>query len=99
MLFSELLRLTVFLFAGVATALGALSVVLANQEQPSVLALAVVVVVAGVLVVLIAVAAAATQSSSSGVHCILELRGEQRAPRAFYARRRQSRPLKRRKWR
>jgi hypothetical protein len=42
MLFSELLRLTVFLFAGVATALGAVSVVLANQEQPSVLALAVV---------------------------------------------------------
>ncbi|MDX6586560.1 MAG: hypothetical protein QOI31_1033 [Solirubrobacterales bacterium] len=42
MLFSELLRLTVFLFAGVATALGAVSVILANQEQPSVLALAVV---------------------------------------------------------
>ena len=41
MLYSELLRLTVFLFAGVATALGAVSVVLANQEQPSVLALAV----------------------------------------------------------
>ena len=41
MLFSELLRLTVFLFAGVATALGAVSVLLANQEEPSVLALAV----------------------------------------------------------
>ena len=41
MLFSELLRLTVFLFAGVATALGAVSVLLANQEQPSVLAVAV----------------------------------------------------------
>jgi hypothetical protein len=37
-----LLRITVFLFAGVATALGAVSVVLANQEQPSILALAVV---------------------------------------------------------
>jgi hypothetical protein len=42
MLYSELLRITVFLFAGVATALGAVSVVLANQEQPSILALAVV---------------------------------------------------------
>ena len=41
MLFSELLRLTVFLFAGVATALGAVSVLLANQEQPTTLALAV----------------------------------------------------------
>ncbi len=42
MLFSELLRITVFLFAGVATALGAASVVLANQEQPTTLGLAVV---------------------------------------------------------
>ena len=42
MLFSELLRLTVFLFAGVATALGAVSVLLANQEQPTTFALAVV---------------------------------------------------------
>jgi hypothetical protein len=42
MLFSELLRITVFLFAGVATALGAVSVVLANQEETSVLGLAVV---------------------------------------------------------
>lgn len=41
MLFSELLRLTVFLFAGVATTLGAVSVLLANQEEPSVFALAV----------------------------------------------------------
>lgn len=41
MLYSELLRITVFLFAGVATALGAVSVVLANREQPSLLALAV----------------------------------------------------------
>ena len=42
MLFSELLRITVFLFAGVATALGGVSVVLANQEQPSAMAAAVV---------------------------------------------------------
>lgn len=42
MLYSELLRLTVFLFAGVATALGAVSVLLANQEQPTVLAVAVI---------------------------------------------------------
>lgn len=42
MLYSELLRITVFLFAGVATALGAVSVVLAHQEQPSILALAIV---------------------------------------------------------
>lgn len=41
MLFSELLRLTVFLFAGVATALGAVSVLLANQEAPSFLGLAI----------------------------------------------------------
>jgi hypothetical protein len=41
MLFSELLRMTVFLFAGVATTLGAVSVLLANQEEPSLLALAV----------------------------------------------------------
>jgi hypothetical protein len=42
MLFSELLRLTVFLFAGVATALGTVSVLLANQEQPTTVALAVI---------------------------------------------------------
>src|SRR5688572_23343030 len=41
MLFSELLRITVLLVAGVATALGAMSVVLAQQEDPSALALAV----------------------------------------------------------
>ncbi len=41
MLFSELLRITVLLVAGVATALGALSVLLAGQEDPSFLALAV----------------------------------------------------------
>jgi len=41
MLFSELLRLTVLLVAGVATALGAISVLLAQREDPSVLALAV----------------------------------------------------------
>lgn len=41
MLYSELLRLTVFLFAGVATALGTVSVLLANQEQPTLLAVAV----------------------------------------------------------
>ena len=41
MLFSELLRLTVLLVAGVATALGAISVLLADQEEPSTLALAV----------------------------------------------------------
>lgn len=40
MLFSELLRITVLLVAGVATALGAISVVLAGQEDPSTLALA-----------------------------------------------------------
>ncbi len=42
MLFSELLRIAVLLIAGVATALGALSVVLAQQELPSDLALVVV---------------------------------------------------------
>jgi len=41
MLFSELLRITVLLVAGVATALGAISVLLAGQEDPSALALAV----------------------------------------------------------
>lgn len=41
MLFSELLRITVLLVAGVATALGAISVLLAQQEDPSVFALAV----------------------------------------------------------
>jgi hypothetical protein len=40
MLFSELLRITVLLVAGVATALGAVSVLLADQEDPSTLALA-----------------------------------------------------------
>ena len=39
MLFSELLRIAVLLIAGVATALGALSVVLAQRELPSDLAL------------------------------------------------------------
>jgi hypothetical protein len=41
MLYSELLRITVLLVAGVATALGAISVLLAGQEDPSTLALAV----------------------------------------------------------
>jgi len=41
MLFSELLRITVLLVAGVATALGAISVLLAQREDPSALALAV----------------------------------------------------------
>jgi hypothetical protein len=41
MLFSELLRIAVLLVAGVATALGAISVLLAGQEDPSTLALAV----------------------------------------------------------
>ena len=41
MLFSELLRIAVLLIAGVATALGALSVILAQREVPSDLALAV----------------------------------------------------------
>ncbi len=39
MLFSELLRITVLLVAGVATALGAISVLLVEQEDPSDLAL------------------------------------------------------------
>ncbi len=41
MLFSELLRIAVLLVAGVATALGAISVLLAGREEPSNLALAV----------------------------------------------------------
>ena len=41
MLFSELLRITVLLVAGVATALGAISVLLAQREDPTILALAV----------------------------------------------------------
>ncbi len=40
MLFSELLRITVLLVAGVATALGAISVLLIDREGPSDLALA-----------------------------------------------------------
>ena len=42
MLFSELLRMTVLLIAGVATALGAISVLLAKQEDPSTVAIVVV---------------------------------------------------------
>lgn len=41
MLFSELLRVTVLLVAGVATALGSVSVLLAGREDPSTLAVAV----------------------------------------------------------
>lgn len=41
MLYSELLRIAVLLVAGVATALGAISVLLVDQERPSDLALAV----------------------------------------------------------
>ncbi|HYH60580.1 MAG TPA: hypothetical protein VD766_01820, partial [Solirubrobacterales bacterium] len=40
MLFSDLLRITVLLVAGVATALGAISVLLAQQEDPSTFAIA-----------------------------------------------------------
>lgn len=40
MLFSELLRITVLTVAGVATALGAVSVIAAQQEQPTTFALA-----------------------------------------------------------